>query len=250
MFFFLSKLAYFFIAPLNWIIALLIWRFLSKSRVIKKRLSVVIIAFILFFGNEVIYTRLVTAWQAKPVPIQKLDNYEAGILLGGLSSFDKNGNGFLNASTDRLVEIFILYKGQKIKKIIISGGSVYKDRPKEANFLYKQLLLLGIPASDLIIENRSRTTFENALYTKKIVDSLKIKPPFVLVTSAMHIPRAERVFTKAGLPVVAYPSDYHVLDKRFDFDDYLIPNLNTILDWTGFLKEVVGILGYKLFGKV
>ena len=250
MFFFLSKLAYFFIAPSNWIIALFIWRFFTKSRTIKKALSVAVIALILFFGNEVIYTRSVTAWQAKPVEIQKLGNYDAGILLGGLTSFDKNGNGFLNASTDRLVEISILYKAQKIKKIIISGGSVYKDRPKEANFLYKELLSLGIPASDLIMENKSRTTFENALYTKKIVDTLKVKPPFVLVTSAMHIPRAERVFTKAGLAVIPYPSDYRVLDKKFDFDDYIIPNLNTINDWTGFLKEVFGILGYKLFGKI
>src|SRR4051812_24375749 len=144
MFFFLSKLAYFFIAPLNWIIALLIWRFFTKSGTTKKALSVVVIALILFFGNEVIYTRCVTAWQAKPVEIQQLGNYDAGILLGGLTSFDKNGNGFLNASTDRLVEISILYKAKKIKKIIISGGSVYKDRPKEANFLYKELLSLGI----------------------------------------------------------------------------------------------------------
>ncbi|WP_018614566.1 YdcF family protein [Segetibacter koreensis] len=250
MFFIVSKLAYFFIAPLNWIIALLIWRFFTKSLVIKKGLSIVIIVFVLFFGNEVIYTRLVTAWQPKPVQINKLGNYEAGILLGGLSSFDKYGKGFLNAASDRLVEILVLYKTKKIKKIVISGGSVYNDRPKEANYLYKTLLLLGIPGQDLIIENRSRTTFENAIYTKEIIDSLKLPPPFVLVTSAMHEPRAEKVFAKAGLPVVAFPSDFRVLDKKFDFDDYFIPKLYTISDWNMFLKEVFGLLGYKLFGKV
>lgn len=249
MFFFISKIAYFFISPLNWITALIIWRFFAKSPSRKKRIIYIIIALVLFFGNEVIYTKSVIAWQAKPVKVNQLGNYEAGILLGGLSSFDKYGNGFLNASTDRLVEISILYKLQKIKKIIISGGSVYKNRPKEANFLYKELLLLGIPATDLIIENQSRTTFENALYTKKIVENLNIKPPFVLVTSAMHIPRAEKVFAKAGLPVVAFPSDYHVLDKKFDIDDYIIPNLGVIGDWTGFLKEVIGIIGYRIFNK-
>ena len=249
MFFIFSKIAYFFIAPVNWLTALLIWRFLTKSQVIKKRLSIVIIAFVLFFGNEFFYTTLVSAWQAQPVHINKLGNYEAGILLGGLSSFDKYGNGFLNASTDRLVEISILYKAQKIKKIIISGGSVYNDRPKEANFLYKELLLLGIPKQDLIIENHSRTTFENAMYTKKIIDTLKLRPPFVLVTSAMHIPRAEKVFTKAGLPVVAFPSDYRVLNKKFYIDDYILPKINIINDWTSFLKEVIGTVGYKLFDK-
>lgn len=249
MFFFLSKLAYFFIEPLNWLIALLIWRFFTKSQVIKKRLSIVIIASVLFFGDEVIYTRLASAWQAEPVQINKLGSYEAGILLGGLTSFDKYGNGFLNAATDRLVQISILYKAQKIKKIIISGGSVYKNRPKEADFLYKKLLLLGIPVKDLIIENRSRTTFENAMYTKKIVNTFKLQPPFVLVTSAMHIPRAEKVFTKAGLHVITFPSDFRILDKNFDFEDYIIPELLVINDWAGFLKEVIGILGYKLFNK-
>jgi uncharacterized SAM-binding protein YcdF (DUF218 family) len=83
--------------------------------------------------------------------------------------------------------------------------------------------LLGIPGQDLIIENQSRTTFENAMYTKKIIDTLKLRPPFVLVTSAMHVPRAEQVFTKAGLPVIAFPSDYRVLNKKFYIDDYIIP---------------------------
>jgi uncharacterized SAM-binding protein YcdF (DUF218 family) len=249
MFFFISKIAYFFISPLNWIIALTIWRFFIKSPLLRKRLIYIIIALILFFGNDVIYTKLVIAWQAKPVDINQLGTYDAGILLGGLSSFDRYGKGFLNPSTDRLVEISILYKSQKIKKIIISGGSVYKNRPKEADFLYKELLLLGIPKEDLIIENQSRTTFENALYTKRTVEALKMKPPFVLVTSAMHIPRAQRVFAKAGLPVVAFPSDYRVLDKNFDVDDYIMPKLGVLMDWTGFAKEVIGILGYRLFNK-
>ncbi len=248
MFFIFSKITYFFIAPSNWLTALLIWRFFTKSKVLKKRLSIVIIAFVLFFGNEFIYTKLATAWQAEPVQLPE-GNYEAGILLGGLSSFDKYGKGFLNAATDRLVEISILYKAKKIKKIIISGGSVYKDRPREADFLHKELLLLGIPGQDIIIENRSRTTFENAMYTKKIIDTLKLRPPFVLVTSAMHVPRAEKAFTKAGLAVITFPSDYHVLNKKFDIDDYLIPKLNIINDWTSFLKEIIGIVGYKLFDK-
>lgn len=249
MFFVISKLAFIFITPANWIIALLVWRFVAKSAVVKKRLTIVIIALVLFFGNEVIYSKLVNAWQAKPVQLPKNVTYEAGILLGGLGSFDKYGNGFLNSSCDRLVEICALYHGRKIKKIVISGGSVYKNRPKEAPFLFKKITELGIPANDIIIEKNSRTTFENAAYTKLILDSIKLPPPYVLVTSAMHVPRAKRVFAKAGLQVVPYPSDYRVLETRFVFFDYIIPSINTIDSWASFLKEVVGIMGYKLFNK-
>lgn len=65
----------------------------------------------------------------------------------------------------------------------------------------------------------------------------------------MHIPRAERVFEKAGIHVIAFPSDFHVFDKKFDLPDYVVPNINVLNDWGSFLKEIVGIAGYKLFNK-
>lgn len=249
MLFILSKIAYLFLAPLNWIAALFFWSFFTKSALVKKRLTMAIFVLVLFFGNEFIYTKSVVAWQPKPVQLSDTSNYEAGILLGGLSSFDKYREGFLNGATDRLVEICILYKTKKIRRIIISGGSVFSNRPKEADFLFKKLLSLGIPAEALTKENQSRTTFENAAYTKKIIDSMKLQPPFVLVTSAIHIPRAQKVFTKAGIQVIPFPSDYHVLDKKFELADYIIPKVNVINDWASFLKEVIGIWGYKLFNK-
>lgn len=250
MLFILSKITYFFLAPFNWIIALFICRFVVKSHVSKKRLTIAIIISLFFFGNKAIYTNLVNVWQAKPVILSNQSNYEAGILLGGLAAFDKYGKGFLNDAADRLVEISILYKTRKIKRIIISGGSSYKNRPKEADFLYKKLLLLGIPKQDLTIENQSRTTSENAEFTKKIIDSIKLQPPFVLVTSAIHIPRAQKVFAKAGLQVIAFPADFQVIEKDLDLADYIIPKPGVINDWPVFLKEIVGIWGYKLFNKV
>ncbi|MCW3108854.1 MAG: YdcF family protein [Segetibacter sp.] len=245
----ISQLTYVFIAPENWIIALLIWIFLSKSTIIKKRLTVIIILLILFFGNEFIYTRLVNAWQPKPVTLANGASYDAGIVLGGISSFDKYGRGYFNASSDRFIEACILYKTQKIKRIIISGGSNAPDQPKDADFQYKKMLELGIPANDIIVEDSSRTTFENAAFTKIKIDSLHLKPPFVLVTSAMHIPRAKRVFTKAGIPVIPFPCDYHVIESKLNFSDYIIPKPGIILSWSSYLKEVVGIIGYKLFNK-
>lgn len=242
-----SKIILLCLAPLNWILALLIWNFLIKKAIVKKRLTIAIIALVMFFGNEIIYTKLVVLWQPKQVRLNEMQNYEAGILLGGLSSFDKYGNGYLNSASDRLIETSILYETKKIKKIIISGGSITANRPKEADFLFKELQLLGIPERDLLVENQSRTTYENAIYTKRIIDSVRLTPPYVLITSAMHIPRAEKVFAKAGLRVFPFPSDYHVFDKKFDFADYVVPKMNVMNDWASFLKEVIGIWGYKLF---
>jgi uncharacterized SAM-binding protein YcdF (DUF218 family) len=237
------------IAPENWIIALLLWRFLSKSKTVRRRLAVAIVAIIFIFGNAVLYNKVVMAWQPKLVTLPSNVIYEAGIVLGGSSSFDKYKNGYLNASADRFVEICVLYKTGKIKKIIISGGSNSRNGPKDAHFQFKKMMELGIPASDIIVEDSSTNTFENATFTKVKVDLLKLQPPFVLVTSAMHLKRAERVFTKAGLSVVPFPSDFHVFEKDFSFTDYFIPSLTTIFSWSSFLKEVFGVIGYRLFNK-
>lgn len=245
----ISKLAYVFIAPENWIIALLIWLFLSRSAIAKKRLVVIIILLVLFFGNEFVYNKIITSWQPKPVTLGNGVQYEAGIVLGGSSSFDKYGRGFFNASADRFITACILYKTQKIKRIIISGGSNGAGQPKDADFQYKKMVDLGIPPADIIVENASVNTFENAAFSKAKIDSLPLKPPFVLITSAMHIPRAERVFRKAGVPVIPFPCNYSVLEKNFGFADYIIPSVSTFLSWSSFLKEVVGIMGYKLFNK-
>lgn len=246
----ISKVAYVFIAPENWIIALLILIFISKSQPVKKRLTVAIVLIIIIFGNEFIYKKLVVAWQPKPVVLAPQVTYAAGIVLGGISSFDKEGRGYFNSAADRFIEICILYKTQKIRKIVISGGSNSPNQPKDADFQFRKMVELGIPANDIIVEDSSTSTFENAAFSKRKINPLGLQPPYVLVTSSMHMPRAEMVFTKAGIQIVPYPCNYSVFDSKMDTEDYFIPKLSTLFSWSSFLKEVVGIIGYRLFKKV
>ena len=247
MFLFFSKLITFFISPANWLIALFILLIFSKSIRFKKKLTIALSLFFFVFGNEFLFNKLVNAWQ--PAPVELTTHYEAGILLGGIASFDKLGNGYLNNASDRFIAISTLYKTGVIKKIVISAGNINKEKPNEAAFLLKRMAQLGIPMQDIIIEGKSRSTFENAFFTKRIIDSLKFTPPYILVSSAMHIPRAVSVFKKAGLEVVPYPCNYTVIKRSFSAGDYLIPKLYIINDWSYFLKEIVGLAGYKIFGK-
>ncbi len=247
MFLFFSKLIGFFIIPDIWLIVLFAWRLFAKSPRTKKRLTIVLVTFVFVFGNEFLYTKLANAWQPKQVQLTK--QYQAGILLGGLCSFDKYGNGYLNTSSDRLIAICTLYKTGVIKKIVIAAGNINKDQPNEAAYIFVRMAELGIDKADIIIEGRSRNTFENAVFAKQKIDSIHLSPPYVLVTSAMHMPRATRVFKKAGLSVVPYPCNYEVLERKFSWDDFLVPKLYVISEWQGLLKEVVGLAGYKLFGK-
>lgn len=246
----ISTIVHALISPENWIIVLLGWLLLSKAPVVRKRLTTTIVLLIFVLGNEYIYTSLVNAWQPKPVTLPLDAVYDAGIVLGGSASFDKFGRGYFNAASDRFIETCILYKTKKIKKIIISGGSNGINQPKDADFQFKKMIEIGVPSNDIIVENASVNTFENATFSKAKLDSLHLKPPFVLITSAMHIPRAQKVFIKAGIPVIPFPCNYYVVENNLSLADYLIPKAGVLLSWNGYLREVVGIAGYKLTGKL
>jgi uncharacterized SAM-binding protein YcdF (DUF218 family) len=250
MFFILSKLLLLFINPVNWmLVILLIAVFIAKSPKLKKRLYISVIFIFLLFGNRFIYNRLVMAWQTKPVTLHQ--QYEAGIVLGGFTNFDKHNNGYLNGSSDRFIETEKLYHQGIIKKIIVSGGSGSLDqsKPKEAGFVRQQFIEQGIPANDIYFENESRNTFENSKNCKLILDSLHFKAPIVLITSAMHMPRALNIFKKTGYEIIPYPSNYEEIDISFSIEDYLVPDLYTLSEWQKFLKEIVGNIIFKITGK-
>lgn len=246
--FWLSKVFYIFLSPLNWIIWLLIWRYFCVSNRLKRSLGIASFTIFLIFSNEYLFNTACLAWQPAPVEL-KPHVYNTGIILGGLSSVDKNARSFFQGAADRFIQANKLYHKGVINKIIVSGGWVNSGKEKESNFIKSQLIASGTPASDIIAEDKSRNTYENALYTKKITDSLKLQGPFVLITSAMHMPRALSIFKKAGIQVIGYPCNYTVTEKDFSFLDYIWPDIDVLMQWRTFLKEVTGLAVYKLQGK-
>ena len=97
------------------------------------------------------------------------------------------------------------------------------------------------------MEDRSRNTVENAVFTRRLVDP-KPGERWLLVTSAWHMPRAMGVFRKAGFAVEAFPVDWLTEDKTADYvRPYLrAPRGLSIAD--DGLKEWLGLLVYRLAG--
>ncbi len=209
------------------------------------------IGILVVFTNPFLYRNMVQLWQPKPIDLPEGKSYETGILLGGMSGSDKFNRGFFGDNADRFIQTANLYHRGIIKKIIVSGGtgSLDQKEPPEAIYLQQQLIDNGVKAADIFIDSRSRNTYENAIYSKKITDSLHIRPPFVLITSALHMKRSENVFSKAGMPYIAYPCDYKVYALANTFDNTLVPKIELLNVWTYFLKEIVGLYVYKLTGK-
>jgi len=108
----------------------------------------------------------------------------------------------------RLDEAWRLYRIQP-KPIIITGGHVNPFTPaRDENKIARDFLLKwGVPKQDVIGEEKSRDTFENALETQKVLKKHGWKR-YLLVTSAMHMPRSMLVFgAQVGEPIAA-PGDF------------------------------------------
>ncbi|MDQ2863455.1 MAG: YdcF family protein, partial [Bacteroidota bacterium] len=110
-----------------------------------------------------------------------------------------------------------------------------------------QLIVMGIPDSVIFTEDRSNNTADNAAFAKQILDSLALKPPYLLITSAQHIPRASLLFKNAGVPTKPFPCSYIAGRSSFSFSS-LIPQPSVLLTWDFYLKETLAYLIYKVKG--
>ena len=252
--FIIGKILYFFLSPFVWVFILVILTALTKTENKRKKLAGIALAVLLFFSNPWLINNLQYPFHAPPMPMAASERYDVGIVLGGMTSYDRvNKQGHFNMSSDRFIQTALMYKKGHIKKIIASGGQngmFSEDNFMEADFIAKNLIDLGIPAEDIWIEKQSKNTIENALFSKKIIDSNGgLKTKAVLITSAFHIPRATLSFEQAGIAVRPYPCAFSMLPSATSFNAAsMIPASWAMESWGSFFRELIGMTYLKLKG--
>jgi uncharacterized SAM-binding protein YcdF (DUF218 family) len=250
MFFILSKVLYFLLTPVCWILALIITSFVLKNSRLKKRFLVVAIISFIFFTNNFIFNLFTDKWEVESKSVSAISNkYEYGIVLGGMVSENiLTGKVQFSESIDRLMQAMILYKQGKIKKILITGGSgaLLNQGSKEAKVLQTFCISLGIPKDCIVIEFDSRNTHENATFTKNItgIDSVEL-----LITSAFHMRRAAACFKHEGFKFDILSTNT-LAELNMAPDDYFIPKAEPLLKWSYIIKEWVGYAAYKIAGYI
>lgn len=211
------------------------------------------IALFLFFSNGFIFNEFMRIWEIDPVQINELtEQYEAAIVLGGAANVERKPNDrlFLNESADRITQAVHLYKAGIVDKIIYTGGKsrLFEDAEADNDPILLFYTDCGIPKEDIILESESRNTHENASHSAKMLDTSK---KYILITSAFHMRRAAACFEKEGVKVIPFSCDFlTALEKdRFSVSMF-IPSINTIAGWDGIIKELLGIVAYKLMGYI
>lgn len=178
------------------------------------------------------------------------------IVLGGAEDRlvgEARGTPALNEAAERLVEAAVLFRRHPEAKIVFSGGDagiLYKAG-SEAEGASSLLTRLGVSKDQLVLEAKSRDTYENAAFLKEqLARNGELGPGkrWLLITSAYHMPRAVGAFRKAGFEVEAWPVDYRTrgsadLTRPFDKVSEGLRRVDVAT------REWFGLLAYWLRGR-
>lgn len=253
--FWLKKLVSGFLLPLPfgllWILAGIILLIIGRAKLLRNTCFFIGFFIITLFSLNPISVSLLDELQSQYAPLMYPPSTITDIVvLGGGVSGGKNypPNLTLNsASLSRLVEgIRLLKEAEKNNpqaKLILSGGRVFQSQAI-AGTMRNTAVMLGVARKNIVMEDGSQDTRQEAIFLQKIVGD----QPFVLVTSAYHMPRAMGLFEHLGMHPIAAPTQY--LGYRYDFALWCVPNANSLIVSDIALHEYLGIIWAKMHGYI
>ncbi len=259
-FFAMAKISWFFLHPASLLLALfligwiLLWgRFFRLGRWLLS-LALVTLLLVLFLNiDQMILYPLEHRFPKYASYSQqgtKGNDIKGIIVLGGAIKEDlsaHHGAVQTNSAAERLTETLLLAKKYPDLEIVFSGysGSWGYSGSSEADAARAFFSAFGL-AERVRYENQAVNTWENAVYSYRLVDPLPSEN-WLLLTSAYHVPRSVGTFRKVGWKVTPVPVDYNTgedVGLRLglpDFDKLQVLALA--------LHEWVGLGFYYLAGK-
>jgi uncharacterized SAM-binding protein YcdF (DUF218 family) len=182
-----------------------------------------------------------------PAPGDTLVVLSAGLIL---DSADGKNVRLDHVSIERCLHAVRLYKRAGRCRIVLSGGkSDLSDRsPALAVVMREFVLEMGIRPEDILVEDKSTSTYENAAYSRGLLKD-DTNTRIWLVTTASHMNRAERCFRKQGFVVTPAPCCHEVTVWELGLTD-LIPTEGGLAQFTRAAHEWQGRIWYRLRGRI
>ncbi len=252
MFFYASKIVWFFAEPTNFLVVLGLlgavllftrWKRVGRAVVTAAALGLVLIGFSPF-------AKLIARPLEDRFPQRTLDErpVEGIIVLGGGIGFGRGQIAF-NEAAARMTAGIELAKRHPSARLVFTGGDgslLEDDGLTEADAANAFFRLAGIEGARLVMEGRSRNTRENAVFTRPMIEP-KPGERWLLITSAFHMPRAIGCFRAVGLDLEAFPVDYRTEGDASDLHPFRhMFNGMQLTDLA--VKEWLGLLAYRLAG--
>ncbi|MCU0521345.1 MAG: YdcF family protein [Anaerolineae bacterium] len=264
MFYVLSKLLPLFVYPTGLVCVLLIAAVILRHRPRASAGITVVALLILGLGaNRLVSMTLTRAleWRIPPLTEATRPSADALIVLGGglRQQLAPRPSHEVGEAGDRVLYAARLYHAGVAPALIVSGGEGPLQNPgtvSEAEAMAEMLVTLGVPRDAIVLEDTARNTYENALESAELL-GFRGWTRVVLVTSAMHMPRAYAAFTHQNLEVIAAPTDYLLTYSDWDFYTQrdpgvmlmnLLPKAEYLEITERAMKEIIGIFVYHLRG--
>jgi uncharacterized SAM-binding protein YcdF (DUF218 family) len=261
-FYFLSKIFDLLAAPLTWVIVLVAIGLLRRPRdgdslrmrraLVAARFAPVVALFVLIvFSLEPVANRLVRSLEEPRISSYSADKtYDVVVLLGGLVNSRASataGEAAFQDAVERMLITFDLLRSGRAKFAIISTGDVDQVGSDwvEARVIARQLRAWGIAEDRILVEDASRNTRENALFSEKIIRERGFAQ-VLIVTSAFHMRRALGCFEAVGLHPDALSTDFHSFGAQHKTT--WLPRASFLSDSTSALREWMGRFVYRVRG--
>jgi uncharacterized SAM-binding protein YcdF (DUF218 family) len=257
MLFIASKLLSFAIEPLFWVLLLLstglvVGRWRQR---LGRRLQWAALGALLVSGWSPLPDTLLRDLELRYPPLPpdaNLQRYVGVVVLGGALAhsdiWTTHDKVALNDQAERMTEAVALARRQPHLKLLFTGG-IASVRPEglteaaRAKIFFDQM---GIATDRVVYEDRSRNTAENARYSATLA-GVDPRQPWLLLTSANHMPRSMGVFLKAGWNVTPYPVDFRSSGQP----EWLYFSLhNGPGSWQSVLHELLGYQVYRWRGLI
>ncbi len=259
---FLSKFLPLFLYPAGLVTLLIILTFIfwGKRRL---ALTLLIIAFVILLvaGNKYTATAFARTLEWRYPPLAEGTSADAIVVLGGGTEPEVEPRSMVevNAAADRVLFGIKLYQQKAAPVILLSGGDIdfINDSPSTpADDMATLMEMLGIPREDMIVQNASLNTQQDAEFSCELIKQNGYER-VILVTSAFHMPRSVALFEKQGCPVIPAPVDFSITEDSWEslthptiaeFILDLLPSYSHISTVTKTLKEYFGLWYYQLAG--
>jgi uncharacterized SAM-binding protein YcdF (DUF218 family) len=252
MFFLLSKFLNWFVYPLSLLfLGLFVILVFYRRRYTRWGLACILL---LSYGMSTMFTvRPLMRWLEGPRLTPELrQHYDVAIVLTGMVALRRSRPGHLefNEHVERILEGIRLVKQGIADKLLIAGGSgnPFKRHLSEARVLRTFALEFGLRDEQVLVEEVSRNTYENAVNATQILRAGHYRQ-LVLITSAAHMYRAAAAFRKQGLFPQPYPVDFQTNGEDSDLFDF-IPSVRALDVMTEVVHELVGLVMYRLQGYI
>ena len=232
------------VSPLFLIFFIFFCGIIFKSR----KIIIVGIVTLIFFSLPIISKKL-NIYLQKDYSLQDISNIneaDAIVVLSGIVSAIKTGDKFkyeFGGGVDRILSGMDLFKNNKAPLLILTRGKLpWQHGIPEGEYLKDFAIKFGIPKESILLTDNVQNTDEEAKSVKRILNTEDTE--VILVTSAFHMPRAQKVFEAANIKVIPFAVDFQS-SKKITFIDF-IPSASALSGTSNFVREMIGRFYYSL----